>query len=786
MKTKNNFPYICLLLMMIVLILPFGVLAENPVKNPTISGTIKDKSNGEMLIGATIFVKELKTGTTTNIYGFYSLSLPAGKYHIQYSYMGYQNIDKELDLKANTTLNLELGIKDELLKEVVVVGQKKTENVKSNEMSVVKMDIKTIRKIPALMGEVDIIKAIQLLPGVQSTSEGATGFSVRGGSPDQNLIQLDEATVYNASHLMGFFSVFNNDAVKDVKLYKGDIPPSAGGRLSSVLDVRMKDGNSKKFSGTGGIGTISSRLTLEGPIIKDKMSFVASARRTYADVFLRFSNKDNLKDNNLYFYDFNGKINYQINDNNRVFISSYMGRDIFKNPDFQMNWGNRTTTVRWNHLFSKQMFSNFTFVHSTFDYGLGVPEGQSNSFDWVANLTDYAVKADFGYYPNTNNTIKFGVQTTLHHFHPGLAKGTGENSFFSEYEVYHSSALEHAVYIGNEQQIGANLSLKYGLRYSLFQNMGYGVVFNYNDRYEPTDSTVYGKGEIFHSYDGLEPRFGINYALNETSSIKANYSRTKQYIHLASNSTSGTPLDIWFASSPNVEPQVADQFALGYFRNFRDNTLETSVEAYYKKNHHAIDFKDHAELLLNQYLEGELRFGTAESYGLELYAKYQKDKFNGWVSYTLSKSTRKISEINDGKVYPSSYDKPHNVAVVANYELNKRLSIGMNWVFASGSPVTFPTGRAIFGNKVVPVYSDRNSYRMPAYHRLDLSVTLKDKEKAGRKWHGEWNFSVYNAYGRKNAWVINFEQDPDNPNVTYAEKTYLFSIVPSITYNFNF
>lgn len=783
MKLYNLY---CLALYMLLTIIPATIYAENPVKNLTISGVIKDKANGEILIGATVFVKEMKTGTSSNIYGFYSISMAEGTYHVTYSFMGYESIEKVIKLDANTTVNIELQMKEELLKEVVVVGERKSENVKSNEMGVVKMDIKTIRKIPSLMGEVDIIKAIQLLPGVQTTSEGATGFSVRGGSPDQNLILLDEAVVYNASHLMGFFSVFNNDAIKDVKLYKGDIPPSAGGRLSSLLDVRMKDGNSKKMTGTGGIGTISSRFTLEGPIKKDKISYVLSARRTYADLFLRLSSKEELKDNTLYFYDINGKINFQLDDNNRIFLSAYMGRDVFKNPDFKMSWGNLTTTLRWNHLFNKKLFSNFTIIQSKFDYGLGVPEGQASSFKWIASLNDYSAKADFGFYPNTNNTIKFGIQSTLHHFEPGVAKGTGDESFMSEWKVNHNSSLEHAIYIGNEQQIGANLSLKYGLRYSVFQNIGYGVQYHYNDQYVMVDSTVYKKGEIFNTYSGLEPRLGINYSLTETSSIKANYSRTKQYIHLASNSTSGTPLDIWFSSSPNVKPQVADQFAVGYFRNFKNNSIETSIEAYYKKNYNAIDFKDQAELLLNKYLEGELRFGTAESYGVEFFVKYQKQKFSGWISYTLSKSTRKIETVFDGKAYPSNCDKPHNIAVVANYDLSKRIVLGLNWVFASGAPITFPTGRFVYGNIIGPVYSDRNSYRMPAYHRLDLSLTLKEKEKPGKKWHGEWNLSLYNAYARKNAWVINFVPDNENPNVTYAEMTYLFGIVPSITYNFNF
>jgi len=755
-------------------------------KTLTISGSVKDEQNGEALIGATLFVKELKTGTVANAYGFYSLSIHPGKYTLVFSFVGYATQEKVIDLQSNITLNIMLSTKGEMLKEAVVMGERVNDNLKSPEMSVVKMDAKMIKQIPAFMGEVDIIKAIQLLPGVTSTSEGGSGFSVRGGSPDQNLIQLDEATVYNASHLMGFFSVFNNDAIKDVKLYKGDLPPFAGGRIASLLDVRMKDGNVKKYQVNGGIGTISSRLTVEGPLQKDKSSFMISARRTYADIFLAFSNNEGLRSSKLYFYDLNAKVNYTFNDNNRLFLSGYLGRDVFKNKAFELGWGNNTATVRWNHLFSKKLFSNFSFVNSKFDYGLGVPPGQAQSFEWKSRLTDYALKADFGYYPNPENTLRFGISSTVHHFEPGLANGLGDSSIFNQYELPHQTALEHAVYLGNEQNVGANLTIKYGLRFSAFQNIGRGVLYNYNDQYESLDSTVFPRGEIYNTYTGLEPRLGFTYSLNEISSIKGSYSRTKQYMHLASNSTAGTPLDIWIPSSPNVKPQIADQASLGYFRNFLKGTLETSVEVYYKKNHHALDFKDHAELLLNPKLEGELRFGTAESYGLEFFVKLAQKKFSGWISYTLSRSFRHIAEINNGNLYPSNYDKPHNISVVVNYNVSERISLGANWVFASGAPVTFPTGRAEVGNIIIPIYSDRNAYRMPAYHRLDLSITLSPKEKPGRKWYGEWNFSVYNAYGRKNAWVINFQQDANDPNITYAEKTYLFSVIPAISYNFKF
>lgn len=759
---------------------------EENIKKYTISGHVTDKSTGEDLIGATIYVKELKIGTTSNIYGFYSLSLKPGKYTIQYSYIGFEKIDLAIDLTENVTHNVELASTEQELDEVVITGEAVNQNVTSAEMSTITMDIKTIRQIPAFMGEIDIIKAIQLLPGVQSISEGSSGFSVRGGSMDQNLIQLDEATVYNASHLMGFFSVFNNDAIKDVKLYKGDIPASSGGRLSSLLDVRMKDGNTKRFSGTGGIGTISSRLTLEGPIVKDKASFIVSGRRTYADLFLKLNSDPDIRSSSLYFYDFNAKLNYNINDNNRIYLSGYFGQDVFKNPDFKMGWGNQTVSFRWNHLFSKKLFSNFTFLYSKFDYELGVPEGDVSSFSWIANLKDYGGKADFNYYLNTNNTLRFGVMSTFHNFVPGTARGLGEGAFLTEYAVEDNNGLEWAIYLSNEQKIGSRFVAKYGIRFSYFVNVGEATIYNYDENYDMIDSTVYDKGEFFSPYYGFEPRIGMTYILNEKSSVKASYSRTRQYVHLAQNSTAGTPLDIWFPCSPNVSPQVADQVALGYFRNFRSNTIETSVEAYYKKIQNAVDFKDHAELLLNQLFEGELRRGDAWSYGLEFLVKYNIKKFSGWVSYTLSKTERQINGINDNKSYPVSYDKPNDVSIVLNYNVIPRLSMGFAWVYATGSAVTFPTGRFVYGNKITPIFSDRNGYRLPDYHRLDISVTFMSKPNPEKNWAWDLNFSAYNAYARKNPWVINFKQVPGNPNETYAEMTYLFSIVPALTFNFKF
>jgi len=759
---------------------------EDLPKKWTISGTIRDASNGEDLTGATVFVTELKSGTVSDFYGNYSMTLPEGHYTIQYSFVGFRTIQKKVFLDNNTVIHIELSPAAETLNEVEVMSDQANKNVARPEMSTFKMDIKTIKSIPSLMGEVDIIKAIQLLPGVQSVSEGGSGFSVRGGAPDQNLILLDESTVYNASHLMGFFSVFNNDAIKDVKLYKGDIPPIYGGRLSSVLDVRMKEGNSKRFEVTGGIGIIASRLTVEGPIWKDRISFIVSGRRTYADLFLALSSEEALRDNKLYFYDLNAKVNYRIDENNHLFVSGYFGRDVFKNDFAKMSWGNSTGTIRWNHLFSKKLFANFTFVYSDYRYMLGTPEGTTTSFEWNSNLRDLGLKGDFSYYINTNNTLRFGISGTYHMISPGVAGGTGSESSYTEVKVPDNYSLETGIYAGNEQKVGEHWTFKYGLRFSLFQNIGPGTVYNFDSLYNPIDSTVYPSGQFYNTYYGIEPRIGILYTFNEKSSVKVSYSRTNQYLQLAQNSTAGTPLDIWFPASPNVKPQVADQGAVGYFRNFRRNTIETSVEVYYKHMNHVIDFKDFAQLLLNDKLEGEIREGKGWSYGAEFLVRLSEKKFGGWVSYTLSKSMRQIPEINNGDPYPAPYDKPNNIAIVANYQFLPRWSVSANWVYATGNPVTFPTGRAEIGGKVIPIYSDRNAYRYQDYHRLDLSVTFSSKVNEKKRFKWDINLSIYNVYDRHNTWSINFVQDEEDPNVTYAEKIYLFGIVPSVTFNFHF
>lgn len=785
---KKTTAWLILTVFAIVLAALKNIQAEEaPDRNQvSVSGYVSDATTGEMLIGASVAVRTSGGGALTNAYGYYSLKLPRGSHLLSFSYLGYKITDIELNLVKDTIINVSLSPRDLLIGEVVVRGERFNDNLLKPQMGVTRLDIRNIRQIPAFLGEVDVIKAIQLLPGVQATSEGGSGFSVRGGSPDQNLILLDEATVYNPSHLMGFFSVFNNDAVKSVELSKGDIAAEYGGRLSSVVDVRMNDGNMQQFHGQGGVGTISSRLMLEGPVQKDRSSFMLAGRRTYADIFLVFAKDEELRNNALYFYDFNGKANYVINDRNRLFLSGYLGNDIFRNDNFGVGWGNQTATLRWNHLFSQSLFSNFSLIYTRFNYSLGIPKNQPNSFDWSAEMVDYSFKGDFTWYANSNSTIRYGVSTVLHKFRPGKVQGTGTDSPWVTIEIPLNTALENGLYASHEHKIGSRLVLKYGLRFSSFSNIGEAVVYAFNDNFERADSVTYSKGEFFNTYLAVEPRFSLAYQFSENSSLKAAYNRNVQYVHLARNSTAGTPLDIWFPSSPNVKPQAGDQFSAGIFRNFPVSRLETSLEGFYKLNHNAIDFKDHAELLLNDNLEGELRFGKAWSYGVEAMVRLTEGKLNGWVSYTWSRTFREIPQINNGKRYPASYDRPHDISVVMNYDMNRRFSAGLNWVYATGSPVTFPTGRFKIGNTIAPVYSDRNAYRLPDYHRLDLSATLRAKQKPGRKWNGEWNLSVYNAYYRKNPWVINFVTDPDRPNVTHAEMTYLFGILPAISYNFKF
>ncbi len=760
----------------------------------TVSGVVTDE-NGELQIGVNVYNSVKDAGTVTNEYGFYSLTLPEGPHEIIFSSIGYNVLKKPIQLTDNVRLNVKITSEVTQLDEVIVSTKQPDQNIAETRMGNVQIQAKTIKKIPVLMGETDVIKSIQLLPGVQSSVEGSSGFYVRGGNADQNLVLLDEATVYNPAHLFGFFSVFNSDAIKNVELYKGAIPAEYGGRLSSVLDVRMREGNNQKISGEGGIGMISSRLTVEGPIIKNKLSFIVSGRRTYADLFLPFATDSIARKSKIFFYDLNAKLNWIIGDNDRVYLSGYFGRDVNKFGNFfQMDYGNATGTIRWNHIYNGKLFSNVTMLYSDFSYDLGVPQG-SEGFKWISHIIDYSMKADYSYYLNLNNKLNFGFQTIYHTLKPGVSKSIGE-SFINSIQYPNAYGIESSIFIGNEQTIGSRFGLDYGLRYTLFNNIGKATIYNYDANHMVADTSYYKSGNIFNSYSGLEPRLGIRYKINKKSSVKAGYNRMYQYMHLASNSTATFPLDLWFMSSPNVKPQRVDQVSVGYFRNFKNNIIETSAEAYYKIFDHVIDYKDHAFLVPNPYLEGELRIGTANAYGIELMVKKASGKLNGWISYTYSRVLRDVPEVNQGKIYPAPYDKPHNISVVLSYELNNRFNFSANWVYSSPIPVTVPKAGYYYGNLWIPEYSDRGAVRIPgtSYHRLDFSATY-NFYLFGME--SNLNLSVYNVYNRHNAFAIYFRdrslrRDPSNPdNVNVADgvdvvKLYLFPIVPSFTLNFKF
>lgn len=775
-----------ILLMLLASIVIKAIEPEVTERLPVVSGYIRDAKSGELLIGATIFNSSQKVGTTSNLYGFYSLGSTKGEQKFVFSFLGYKSIEKVIVVSDDVSLSVELEAAITNLREVKVVANQSHTKIDDPMMGVQKLQASAIKQVPVLMGEVDAIKVIQLLPGVSSVSEGSSGFSVRGGNPDHNLVLLDEATVYNAGHLLGFFSVFNNDVIKDLSLYKGDIPARSGGRLASLLDIRMKDGNSKKFGATGGIGTISSRLTLEGPVLSEKTTFVVAGRRTYADMFLPLSSNEAVRDNKLFFYDVNAKINHTFSDKNRIYLSGYFGRDVYENNYSSIDFGNQTLTFRWNHVFSPRLFSNITLISSNYDYGLNTSAEDATGFKWVSNMKDYSAKIDLNYYPNSNHSISFGTQSIIHNIMPGWVKGIGDNTLYNDLKLSRNYSLEHAFYAENTQKISDHLIVRYGLRVSAFQNIGKGILHEYDEKYKVVKTTNYDKGDVYNTFWGFEPRAGITYLINEKSSIKASYSRTYQYLHLANNSTSTTPLDVWFPSSPNVKPQQSDQVSVGVFKQFNNNAFDVSLETFYKEMDNSIDFKDYADLLLNEYLEGELRFGKSYAYGIEFLTRFNYGRWNGWVGYTWSKSERKIEDVNDNRWYNSPYNRIHDGSVVASYKMSSRVTLSANWVYSTGTPVTFPVGRYQSGNDIIPIYSDRNAERMPDYHRLDVACTLSGKIKPGRRWQGEWVFSAYNAYGRKNAWSIYFQQDEDDAYRTKAMKTYLFSVVPAITYNFKF
>ncbi|GAB5417945.1 MAG: TonB-dependent receptor [Crocinitomicaceae bacterium] len=753
-------------------------------QNFTISGSVKDATNGEDLYGAQIKVKELdNVGANTNAYGFYSLTLESGTYTLIFRSTGFETQEIVVELTEDTVIDLEMDIPKEIqeLGEIEVKAEKENDNITSPDMGLTKFTPKEISTIPVLFGEQDIMKTLQLTPGVKGAGEGNAGFYVRGGGADQNLILLDEAPVYNASHLLGFFSVFNSDAIKDVALYKSGIPAEYGGRASSVMDVKMRDGNKKKFGASGGIGLISSRLTLEAPIVKDKGSFMISGRRSYADLFLKLSPNEDQRNTKLFFYDLNMKANYEIGEKDRIFVSGYFGRDRFGFSDiFGFNWGNATGTVRWNHLYSSKLFSNTSFVYSNFDYEFSIGSGD-DGFGVKSSIQDFNLKQDYSYYANKNNSIKFGFNAIHHTFRPGAL--TGGNESFNEIVLDPRYALEVGAYIQNKQKIGTRLNLQYGIRYSGFNLMGDGKAYEFDEDGNQLSERDYGSWESIKYHHGLEPRFSASYILSESNSIKASYNRNLQYVHQLSNSTTSSPTDVWVPSSNNIAPQIADQVSVGYYQNLKKNMFRISTEIYYKDLQNQIDYRNGAQTVLNDLVEGELVYGDGRAFGLELQLEKKKGKFTGWISYTLSRSLRTFADIDNGKEFPARQDRIHDVSVVLMYKLSDAIALSTSWVYYTGDAVTFPSGKYEVGGVTLPFYTERNGYRFPDYHRLDLGLTWYFKDK--KNFEHNMNFSIYNAYAHENAFTITFQEDPDDPTKTQAVQTTLFRLIPAITYNFN-
>ncbi|QSB26237.1 TonB-dependent receptor [Flavobacterium sp. CLA17] len=793
MISKNSFIFL------IIILSSFASFSQEKF---TLSGTITDNKNNETLIGVNIYIPSLKIGTTTNEYGFYSLTAPAGEQQIEISYVGYQPIQKTINLNQNIKNNFSLNEGGEELQEVVITDNKGKANIKSPEMSTNKLSIAAIKKMPVVLGEVDVLKSILLLPGVTNAGEGASGFNVRGGGADQNLILLDEATIFNSSHVFGFFSVFNPDAIKDLKLYKGGIPARYGGRASSVLDIYQKDGSSKDFHMNGGIGLISSRLLAEGPLVKDKGSFLIGGRASYAHLFLKLS-EDN-KDNAAYFYDLNTKLSYKVNDNNSLYLSGYFGRDVFSiNKSFSNTYGNATLNLRWNHLFSDKLFSNLSLIYSDYYYGLDL---DFVGFKWDSGIKNYNIKYDFKHYISDKFKLNYGLSGIYYEFNPGTIKPTGEVSGINPDQLDKKYAFEPSVYLDAESQLSKKITVSYGLRYSLFYRLGAStinyyannnpVVFNTSteiyEKGKPTSTAYFGKNKVIQDYNNLEPRFAISYQLNDDQSIKASYNRMAQYLQLISNTSSPTPLDVWMPSDKYIKPQIADQVALGYFRNIKNGAYSVEVETYYKEIQNRLDYIDGANLIANEAIEQVILNGQMRAYGLEIMFKKNEGKFNGWISYTLSKSeqqtpgrTPEETGINNGQWYSSAYDKTHNLAITSAYTLNDKWSFGANFALQSGQPVTYPNSQYEYLGIKVPNYGLRNENRLPAYHHLDISATLTSRKNKNRNWKGEWVFSIYNLYNRQNAASINFRQNVDS-GANEAVQTSIFGIVPAVSYNFKF
>ena len=767
----------------------------------TLSGTITDSQSNETLIGVNIIIPEIQSGTMTNEYGFYSITLPSGVYKIQISYLGYRTISETIELNSDVSKNFKLIEAAESLDEVVITEDVEKLNIKNPQMSVNSLSIKTIKNMPVVLGEVDVIKSITLLPGVTNAGEGSSGFNVRGGAADQNLILLDEAIIFNSSHLFGFFSVFNPDAIKDIKLYKGGIPAKYGGRVSSVLDIYQKEGNSNEFHVNGGIGLISSRILAEGPIKKEKGSFLFGGRSSYAHLFLPLFDLDNV----AYFYDLNTKLSYKFNDNNSVFLSGYFGRDVFSiSESFKNTYGNTVVNLRWNHLFSDKLFSNLSLIYSDYFYGL---ELDFVGFEWDSGIRNFNLKYDFKYYLNNNFQLNYGINNIYYKFNPGEIKPNSEDSGIIREKLFDKYANEFGIYLDAEHTISDKLSLQYGLRLSNFIRLGQdGLNLYQNDNpllfneelqiYEaanPIETQNLSRNDKIETFTNIEPRIALAYAFNDNTSIKASYNRMAQYLHLLSNTNSPTPLDVWTPSGKYIKPQLLNQYALGYFKSINDNEYSFETEVFYKDIKNRIDYIDGADLIANNAIEQDILNGKARAYGLELLFRKNEGKFKGWLAYTLSKSEQRTSGrtpnetgINNGDWYNSPYDKTHDISFNGSYELNEKWKFGTNLIFQTGQPTNYPTGQFEYQGLVIPIYDgSRNDERLPAYHRLDISATLTPRKNKNRKLQGEWVFSIYNLYNRRNAASITFGQN-DETYVNEAIRTSIFGIVPAVTYNFKF
>ena len=780
----------------------------------TLSGYVKDASSGEALIGASVLIEGEGKGASTNVYGFYSITLNEGVHKVKFSYVGYDNILKDVDFKDNIRLNIELLESKDLLDEVVVEARQTDENTKGTQMGQVELSMDKIKTIPAFMGEVDVLKTIQFLPGVSSGGEGNTGFYVRGGGPDQNLILLDEATVYNASHLFGFFSVFNADAIKNVKLIKGGMPSNYGGRLSSVLDITMKDGNYKSFHADGGIGLIASRLTLQGPIKEDTSSFILSGRRTYIDVLTKplIPDTSAFRGSGYYFYDLTAKLNWRLSDKDRLFLSGYFGRDVFtfnnQDLDFTFNvpWGNATASLRWNHLFSDKLFVNTTAVFTDYNFAF---EGGSSSFKFKlsSGVRDGNLKQDFTYYPNSLHNIKFGWNYTLHRFIPTTTEASSGDVEFDTGEKIKIYGNEAAIYILDDWSINERFKVNAGMRLSMYQHIGPFTRYFNNPNTGTTDSVkTYDWGEPIKTYFGPEPRLSARYLFRDNSSFKMGISHNYQYIHLASISSVSLPTDLWFPSTEVVKPQIGTQYSIGYFKNFFENRYEASVELYYKDLNNLIEYKENSfpEDNLRNNVDNQLTFGDGYSYGAEFFFKKRMGDFNGWVGYTWSRTMRQFDEIDNGQEFPAKYDRRNDLSLVLQYQLNDRINIGGVFVYATGNTLSLPERRwfSVEENRIITVWSKRNAYRLDAYHRADISVTIDAKpfkkyinretnevEQKRKKVTSSWNISVYNLYNRANPYFIFFDYagDPSQGSVEFgANQVSLFPILPSITWNFKF